>query len=82
MKLSQELRESAKLLGGDIGETMCHRIADILDECEQSLGKIVECEKRRAADLRHRKAWQLVKFSEERMAAAEATLAKLKHVED
>lgn len=40
----------------------------------QALKKIVQCEKRRAADLRHRGAWMLVKFSEERVAEAEAAI--------
>jgi hypothetical protein len=41
-----------------------------------ALQKIVECEKNRAGDLRHREAWSLVKFSEDRIAAAEAAIAK------
>lgn len=45
---------------------------DLLDALKQ----IVECEKRRAADLRHREAWKLVKFSEGRIAQAEAAIAK------
>jgi len=45
---------------------------DLLD----ALKRIVECEKHRAADLRHREAWKLVKFSEGRIAQAEAAIAK------
>jgi hypothetical protein len=45
---------------------------DLLD----ALQEIVKCEKRRAADLRNREAHALVLFSEKRIAAAEAAIAK------
>lgn len=42
----------------------------------EALEKILECEEGRAADLRHRKAWLPLKFSDERMTEARAAMAK------
>lgn len=47
-------------------------------ELLEALEKIVKCERNRAKDLRHRKAWLPLKFSEERIADAEAAIAKAK----
>lgn len=41
-----------------------------------ALKKIVKDEERRANDLRHREAWLPLQFSEERLAAARAAIAK------
>jgi hypothetical protein len=42
----------------------------------EALKKIVIDEKNRAKNLRHRKAWKLVEFSEARLRAAELAIAK------
>lgn len=47
-------------------------------ELLEALEEIVTCEENRAKDLRHRKAWELVKFSEQRIKKAKAAIAKAK----
>ena len=60
---------------GDLSEAEANaRLIAAAPRLLQALKKIVQCEKRRAADLRHRGAWMLVKFSEERVAEAEAAI--------
>ena len=57
----------------------CLRIVKLMKAAPKlldALKKIVKCEENRARDLRHREAWVLVKFSEDRMKAAQDAIAE------